>query len=147
MPRTDGQDLRAWRRSLGWDVPELARRMRQAARGAPVPTHDSLVRMIRGWEADRHRMSERYELLCREVGFRPQHVAGQRAGSAVAPAAAADLTDETEDNGEVQRREFLSASAGLAGLLTVPPQLAHLAAGRRIGTAMPGLLRRRLARL
>jgi hypothetical protein len=47
----------------------------------------------------------------------------------------------------VQRREFLAASAGLAGLLTVPPQLAHLAAGRNIGSHVPGLLRQRLARL
>jgi tetratricopeptide (TPR) repeat protein len=154
MPRIDGQALRAWRRSLGWDVPELARRLRQAARGAPVPTHDSLVRMVRGWEAGRHRMSERYELLYREAGFRAPRATSQRAGSPDTPARPssvsgpdAGLDDGKGDNGEVHRREFLAASAGLAGLLTVPPQLAHLAVGRKIGSEMPGLLRQRLARL
>lgn len=143
MPCIDGQALRTWRRSLGWDVPELALRLRQAAAGTPVPAHDSLVRMIRGWEAGRHRMSERYELLCRQAGYRAVAPGGQASGSetAVAP------DDRAGDNEDVQRREFLAASAGLAGLLTVPPQLAHLAAGRNIGTAMPALLRQRLARL
>ena len=154
MPRIDGQALRAWRRSLGWDVPELARHLRQAADGEAVPAHDSLVRMIRGWEAGRHRMSERYELLCRKAGFRSAQPAGQSAsiastsaGPARGSGLAAVPADGAGDNEDVQRREFLAASAGLAGLLTVPPQLAHLAAGRTVGSHVPGLLRQRLARL
>jgi transcriptional regulator with XRE-family HTH domain len=61
--------------------------------------------------------------------------------------AAPPVPDEPGDNEDVQRRDFLAASAGLAGLLTVPPQLGHLAAGRNIGSEMPDLLRQRLSRL
>src|SRR6266566_1752446 len=61
MP-VDGGVLRAWRRVLGWDVPEMARRLRRAAKDDPVPTHDALVRMIRRWEREGLR-TERYELL------------------------------------------------------------------------------------
>ncbi len=154
MPRIDGQALRAWRRSQDWDVPALARRLRQAADGEALPAHDSLVRMVRGWESGRHRMSERYELLCRKAGFRPPQAASRPARSAptlAEPARgsgpAAVPADTAGDNGDVQRRVFLAASAGLAGLLTVPPQFAHLAACRTIGSHVPGLLRKRLARL
>jgi hypothetical protein len=155
MPRIDGQALRAWRRSLGWDVPKLARHLREAADGEAVPAHDSLVRMIRGWEAGRHGMSERYELLCRKAGFRSQGAASQPAPGSVplgGPAgrsrsAAAVEDGAAVDNEDVQRREFLSASAGLAGLLMVPPQFAYLAAGRNIGSQVPALLRQRLSRL
>jgi hypothetical protein len=47
----------------------------------------------------------------------------------------------------VQRREFLTTSAAVAGSLTVPPQLAWLTAGRPIGADVPEALARRLARL
>jgi hypothetical protein len=65
MPCIDGQTLRAWRRTRGWDVPETARQLRRAARelGQPVAAHDGLVRMIYAWERGDHKISERYELL------------------------------------------------------------------------------------
>ena len=49
MIADNGGELREWRRSRGWDVPELARRLRRAA-DEPVAAHDGLVRMIRAWE-------------------------------------------------------------------------------------------------
>jgi hypothetical protein len=65
MPRIDGQTLRAWRRTRGWDVPETARQLRRAARelGQPVAAHDGLIRMIYAWERGDHKISERYQLL------------------------------------------------------------------------------------
>lgn len=63
MPRASGTTLRGWRRSRGWDVPETARRLRMAAKGAALPAHDSVVRRIRSLEAGEHEISERYELL------------------------------------------------------------------------------------
>jgi hypothetical protein len=36
MPGIDGAALREWRRSRGWDVPEVARQLRRAAREAGV---------------------------------------------------------------------------------------------------------------
>ena len=66
MTRIDSGTLRQWRRSRGWDVPEMARRLRRAA-AEPVAAHDGLVRMIRAWERGDHEISERYELLYRKA--------------------------------------------------------------------------------
>ena len=73
MPGFDGAMLRAWRRSRGWDVPELARQLRVAAgqAGVRVADHDGLIRMIYAWERGDHQISERYELLYRALGFTP----------------------------------------------------------------------------
>jgi len=71
MSGLDGEMLRAWRRSRGWDVPELARQLRRAAREADIvvaaPT--GLTRMIYAWERGDHDLSERYELLYQAVGL------------------------------------------------------------------------------
>jgi hypothetical protein len=67
MTEGSGDQLRDWRRSRGWDVPELARQLRRAAE-EPIAAHDGLLRMIRGWERGDHRLSERYELLYRRLG-------------------------------------------------------------------------------
>jgi tetratricopeptide (TPR) repeat protein len=73
MPGFDNATLRAWRRSRGWDVPELARQLRVAAdkAGVRVADHDGLIRMIYAWERGDHQVSERYELLYRALGFAP----------------------------------------------------------------------------
>jgi transcriptional regulator with XRE-family HTH domain len=71
MIADNGGELREWRRSRGWDVPELARRLRRAA-DEPVAAHDGLVRMIRAWERGDHHPSERYELLYRRLGLPPR---------------------------------------------------------------------------
>jgi hypothetical protein len=68
MPHIDGETLRTWRRSRGWDVPEIARRLRHAAADGQVPVHDALVRMIWRWERLGLK-TERYELLYRALGF------------------------------------------------------------------------------
>jgi hypothetical protein len=62
--------LRTWRRSRGWDVPELARQLRRAAREADVTVAApaGLIRMIYAWERGDHDLSERYELLYRALG-------------------------------------------------------------------------------
>jgi hypothetical protein len=68
MPHIDGETLRAWRRSRGWDVPETARQLRHAALDGQVPVHDALVRMIWRWERLGLK-TELYELLYRTLGF------------------------------------------------------------------------------
>ncbi|HET9969795.1 MAG TPA: hypothetical protein VFQ68_16290 [Streptosporangiaceae bacterium] len=71
MPGLNGEMLRTWRRSRGWDVPELARQLRRAAREADVTVAApaGLIRMIYAWERDDHDLSERYELLYRALGL------------------------------------------------------------------------------
>lgn len=71
----DGGVLRDWRRSRGWDAPELARQFRKAADGSPLPEPDSLKRMIWRWEREGLR-NERYELLyARVLGVSPDDLA------------------------------------------------------------------------
>ena len=53
MAVSNGGELREWRRFRGWDVPELARRLRRAA-DEPIAAHEGLVRMIRAWERGDH---------------------------------------------------------------------------------------------
>lgn len=101
MPTIDGETLRTWRRSLGWDVPKTARHLRRAARetGQSVAAPHALVKMIRGWERGDHELSERYELLYRALGFMPPP--GVCSGNS------------TEEEEGVRRREFGIAAMGL----------------------------------
>jgi hypothetical protein len=68
MPGMQGDALREWRRSMGWDVPETAKRLRGTAEGS-VASQSGLVRMIYAWERGEHELTERYELLYRKLGF------------------------------------------------------------------------------
>jgi tetratricopeptide (TPR) repeat protein len=88
-------------------------------------------------------MSERYQLLCRRVRESGGHPVTVSAAAPEDPTRPAAVQGESQ----VQRREFLTASAAVAGSLTMPPQLAQLAVGRRIGADVPEALARRLARL
>jgi hypothetical protein len=65
VPGIDGSTLRVWRRERRWDVPEMARQLRHAARktGQTAAALDGLIRMIYAWERGDHVLSERYELL------------------------------------------------------------------------------------
>jgi hypothetical protein len=101
MPRIDAKTLRAWRRSRGWDVPELARQLRSAASSEPMPVHDSLLRMIRGWERGDHDLSERYELLYRKLGFPDSADNDEPRPQPESPAASAQEDDP------VRRRTFV----------------------------------------
>jgi hypothetical protein len=103
MPTIDGATLRAWRRSLGWDVPRLARELRRGAEGDHMPAHDSLLRQIRRWETGAVAVGERYELLYRKLGFT----------DAAEPAHARD--QHQEDEAAVRRRTFV----GLTGISIV----------------------------
>lgn len=74
MPGINGETLRAWRRSQGWDVPEMARQLRRVAQG-PIADHDGLIRMIRDWERGRHKLTERYQLLyAAALGIEPDRL-------------------------------------------------------------------------
>jgi transcriptional regulator with XRE-family HTH domain len=65
MPGIDGGTLRAWRTSRGWDVPQMERQLRDAARkmGVPIASDQGLKRMIYSWERNAHTITERYRRL------------------------------------------------------------------------------------
>jgi tetratricopeptide (TPR) repeat protein len=74
MTRIDAETLREWRRARGWDVPKMARQLRQAS-NEPIAAHEGLVRMIRAWERGEHQLSGRYELLyAAALGVSPQEL-------------------------------------------------------------------------
>ena len=114
MTGINGGELRDWRRSRGWDVPELARQLRRAA-SEPVAAHDALVRMIRAWERGDHCPSERYELLYRKLGLIPPTDNDQPRAQPT------DIASE-EDSDPVRRRTFveLTGISAAAALLPVP---------------------------
>lgn len=103
MPGIDGGTLRAWRRSRGWDVPEVARQLRYAARESAihVAAHAGLIRMIYAWERGDHDLSERYELLYRKVGF-PDPAGNDEPGPQPGSSAAGGQEDDP-----VRRRTFV----------------------------------------
>jgi hypothetical protein len=63
------ETLRLWRESRGWDVPRMARELRNAARdtGEDVAVHHGLVKMIPQWERGNRAPRERYRLLYLKV--------------------------------------------------------------------------------
>jgi transcriptional regulator with XRE-family HTH domain len=65
----DGENMRRWRESQGWDVPRMARELRKVARdcGEDVAAHHGLVKMIPQWERGDRAPRERYRLLYRMV--------------------------------------------------------------------------------
>ncbi|MGP4089361.1 XRE family transcriptional regulator [Streptomyces sp. KR55] len=73
-------------------------------------------------------------------------IPGRMVGLAPRPWETPDTTVTDRYGDEVQRREFLKASAG-AGLAVSLPDIARPPAGRRIGRDVPAQLRRRTARL
>jgi len=109
MAVSNGGELREWRRSRGWDVPELARRLRRAA-DEPIAAHEGLVRMIRAWERGDHRPSERYELLYRRLGL----PSGNENGAESQPTP----TRRQEGTEPVRRRTFVELTGiSLAGAM------------------------------
>ncbi len=114
MTGISGGDLREWRRSCGWDVPELARQLRRAA-SDPVAAHDALVRMIRAWERGDHRPSERYELVYRKLGLIPSSDNDR-------PEAQPVHSASREDDDPLRRRTFveLTGITAAAALLPAP---------------------------
>jgi len=137
MPGINGETLRAWRRSKSWDVPEMARQLRRAARDEHIAAHDGLIRMIRDWERGKHKLTERYELLyVAALGIEPDQLAGGPAAKesdlAQLPVLSFTLgmTDVmlpdasgSLEEGDVDRRAFNIAALGMLAGTLAPPGL------------------------
>jgi hypothetical protein len=109
----DGVVVRGWRRSRGWDVPEMARRLRAAAGGSALPEPVNLKRMINRWESEGLR-TERYVLLyAAALGISPEELAiGPVKDAVSSPLPGADAEDGDDP---VKRREFLLGTATVVG--------------------------------
>jgi transcriptional regulator with XRE-family HTH domain len=127
MSRALGAWLRQERQARGWDVPEMARRLRHAATSidATLPSKDILIAEVRRWERGRVGVSERYKLLyCKAFEIAPAEFYEPVMIGALAPVSGWQHVDpciapayaET-----VRRDEFLKlTSATLASLLGPP---------------------------
>ena len=74
MPNLYGEWLRKQRQARGWNVPEMCRQLRQAARpaGDKLPSNQCLNTMVRRWEKDVGGVSERYRLhYCKAFSLAP----------------------------------------------------------------------------
>ncbi|GAA3109839.1 hypothetical protein [Streptosporangium carneum] len=102
-----------------------------------LPARQSITRMIKDWEAGRHKPKDPYRLLyCRVLGVSEDELFDEGAG----PSAGREEDD-------VLRREFLSASVAAIGITAVPMPLGDLSRGRRVNDELVVSLRRRFARL
>ena len=122
MPHTDGPTLRAWRRARGWDVPEMARQLRGAARELrqPVAEHGGLVRMVHSWERGDHDVSERYSLLyAKALGVSPDDLASGPVKPGVSSVLPVVGSEDGDDS--VKRREFGIVALGVLAGTVVPP--------------------------
>jgi hypothetical protein len=131
MSGIDGGTLRAWRRCRGWDVPKTAQELRRTARemGVPVASLTGLIQMIYAWERGDHKLTERYELLYRELGFRSEQFSSPVPDLAeillsptlsIADVALPESPGSAKE-GDVDRRAFNFLALGLlAGNLMLP---------------------------
>jgi hypothetical protein len=115
----DGAVLREWRRSCGWDVPEMARRLRKAAVDGHVPMHDSLVTMVYRWERE-GLSTERYQLMyARTLGIHPDDLAHGPVPPRAEPVSPGHVPPGAEDVSQVLSRLVSAAGWALDDALDV----------------------------
>jgi len=122
--------IRVERKRRGWAAAEMAGRLREVADDPDrMPHVQSLVRMIRQWEAGHKNPSERYRLLyCRVFGLSERELFG--IGSAVAPGVVPGggggdvfLVVAVPRGARRVVVEFDGADAKAAGVVAVPGRL------------------------
>jgi tetratricopeptide (TPR) repeat protein len=128
-----GSWLRAERRARQWDVPEMARQVRKAARDDPhLPVLRDLRRMIRGWEAAEHTLSERYQLLyATAFGIEPEELFTSIASRQPVPATGAPIRaqDDQAPNPLVADSDLVQVEALRQSLHAVISEHSLTAAG------------------
>jgi transcriptional regulator with XRE-family HTH domain len=139
--------IRAERKRRRWDVPEMARQLSLAAGEgrSTLPGHDVLVGYVRRWESARAGISERFRLLYAAALGIPEDdlfaaaEADPRAGGVGLPAGMwtqernADLAQSlTAPPGPAPSPERMAHE----WLITEPPQVYEVRAGRRIGAGL-----------
>jgi hypothetical protein len=151
--------IRAERKLRRWDVPEMARQLSRAAgegRSA-LPDHDVLVGYVRRWESARAGISERFRLLyVAALGIAEGDLFGAGDAHAEADSAVSLPTGGWTQECNADLAQSLTASVTPAAsaervahewLITEPPQVYEVRAGRRIGARLLGEIEARVARL
>jgi transcriptional regulator with XRE-family HTH domain len=126
------ETLRRWREAKGWDVPRMARELRNAARdtGEDVAAHHGLVKMIPQWERGGRAPRERYRLLYLKVfadmagGLSP----GMAVGVDVIMALAAVRSRAASLPGPDQIRSLEAAALAKPGGTLTPAEIRALSA-------------------
>lgn len=159
MRRVIGARLRAERKLRLWDVPEMARQLAGAAGSGrkTLPAHDTLVGYVRRWESGRAGISDRFRML--------YAVAFGMAEEDLFPLADAAVPEGAAQGGGLPsggwvRRDNECLARMLAGrgisagnaqqvahewLITEPPQVYEVRAGRRVGGGLAAQLEARVA--
>jgi transcriptional regulator with XRE-family HTH domain/tetratricopeptide (TPR) repeat protein len=128
MPADLASWLREQRQGCGWSVPEMARRLREAAKTNGdkfVPGNKAVCTYIRRWERGQVAPSERYMLhYCVALGIPPAQF-GQPAPSARAhPAVDSPPAGTPPDRNYadmVRRKDFLALTGATVASLLAPP--------------------------
>jgi len=135
--------LRAQRQARGWNVPEMTRQLRRAARssGDALPDSTALCTYIRRWERGQVGPSERYMLhYCKAFGVPPAEF-GRPTDvdqiTQVGEQPVGEVRAESDYAEIVRRNEFLALSGTALTSLLAPP-LVHGWPDRR-GPALPDL--------
>ncbi|HUD35299.1 MAG TPA: hypothetical protein VMR14_00275 [Streptosporangiaceae bacterium] len=108
MAGAQGEWLRKQRQARSWNVAEMSRRLRAAARDADdsLPGNDCLTTMIRRWEKGKTGVSERYRLhYCRAFDLAPDEFGAPPPGAV--PASGSPKAPEISGS-----RPFFSKFAG-----------------------------------
>ncbi len=161
MRRSAGARLRAERKLRLWDVPEMARQLAGAAGTSrrTLPAHDVLVGYVRRWESGRSGISDRFRMLyAAAFGMTEEDLfppAGHARHEGAAQGAGLPSGGWGQQDNESLARMLAEPgiSAGNAQqvahewLITEPPQVYEVRAGRRVGGGLAAQLEARVAGL
>lgn len=131
--------LRTERRERLWSQRDMARALAEVAderTRARLPGRESIIRMIKGWEAGRHKPKDPYRLLyCRAFSLSEAELFDVE-----------DISPPEPEEQDVLRRKFLSSSIAATGITATPLPAKDLSRGR-IGNDLVTSLRNRMIRL
>jgi len=158
MRRVVGARLRAERKLRLWDVPEMARQLASAAGSGrkTLPAHDTLVGYVRRWESGRAGISDRFRMLYAAAFGIAEEDLFPPAGAAL-PEGAAQAEGLPSGGWARQDNESLARMLSEQGispgnaqrvahewLITEPPQVFEVRAGRRVGAGLAAQLEARV---
>jgi transcriptional regulator with XRE-family HTH domain len=150
--------IRAERKRRRWDVPEMGRQLsRSAGEGrSTLPGHDVLVGYVRRWESARAGISERFRLLyAAALGIPEDDLFATGEVHPEAGGVGLSAGEWTPERSADLARSLMASAAPVASaervahewLITEPPQVYEVRAGRRIGAGLLAEIEARVGQL